>query len=172
MRSLHTFVCLSLLISVARPAAAARAQPGDTEIFLINYQAQAKDAAAATAMSIFPGFGVGHFYAESPLSGIVVGGGELLGVGLFSLSFAANAESGSRDVLQILGALLYAAFKIADVTYAPFAVADYNRDLAMRLRIPIIGGARRSELEELPAQGQPAKKAEPRPPEVPEGFQY
>lgn len=96
------------------PAAAQRTQPGDTEVFLINYQAQGKDAAAATMLSTFPGFGAGHFYAGYPGRGVAMAAGQAVGLGLV-LTGAAVGSRGetSHDVLQVIGLILFAAFNVS-----------------------------------------------------------
>lgn len=157
-RRLFATCVLVLMIAAVPRAYAQRLEPSGSEVFLINYQARAKDAAAATALSIVPGFGMGHFYAESYASGVAVAGGEILGLGLALLG-AAVGDSGetAHDVLQIVGALLFAAFKIADTVYAPYAVADYNQMLVGRLRVPVVEPIRyRGRGYDLPTE--PAKK--------------
>ncbi len=152
-------------------------QPGTSEILLINYHAQAKDPAAGTMLSLFPGFGAGHFYSGSIKSGLVVAAGELVGLGLLLLSSAVGEPGDtSRDVLRAVGAGFFVAFKIGDVAYAPFAAKEHNVDLAMRLRVPIIGGDTRKGLVEdarpSAGGGDAGKKQDPSAPPDIEGFQY
>jgi len=120
----------------------ARAQdfyPKETESYLINYMVRAKDPTAATILSIAPGFGAGHFYAQSYATGAVMLIGEALGLGLVLL--APHVEGTAGSILGISGGLIFAGFKIADIYLAPFSAADYNRDVAKSLKIKSLSGA-------------------------------
>lgn len=179
-----------VIIGTAQPAFAQRTRVESTEIWLINYEAQKKDPVAATVLSIFPGFGAGHFYSHSTKSGFITAGGQLLGLGLFLLGSAVG-ESGdnSRTALRAIGSTFFFAFKIGDVTYAPIAAENYNKNLVMRLGIPIKGiditneqsySSQKNSTKsryydtkpKLPSVPKVPEVPEPEPAVEPEGFQY
>jgi len=119
-------------LGLAVRAQAQEFYPKDTETYLINYYANAKDPTTAYLLSSAPGFGAGHFYAGNYATGAVMAVGQVLGIGLYVLSYV--IDSGQQP-LMISGLVLFAGFKIADMVMAPGSAEDHNRVVAERLKI-------------------------------------
>lgn len=137
---MRALAALVVVLSLSRTAVAEEFYPKDTETYLLNYAALAKDPATAYLLSMAPGFGAGHFYAGQTLRGVIMALGEAIGIGLVLLApHIGEPGDTAQDVLLISGAVLFSGFKIADLYFAPDSVEIHNKRLAKSLKIkPLI----------------------------------
>ena len=133
LRRILFLMVIALATAAGSVGKAQALYPKETETYLINYYAFSKQSSTAYMLSVLPGFGAGHFYAENWVQGAVFGIGQALGLGLFLIG---NSLDGSaRTVLNVTGGVLFTGFKLGDIFTAPSSAEQYNRRLAARLKL-------------------------------------
>ena len=146
-----------------------RTGPGATEATLVRYMVASKPPEVAWMLSLAPGFGVGHFYAHSYLSGIIFAGGEMLSAGLLGTGVGLNTYTSTDGrALAIVGAALFAVFKAVELAMAPGSAEEYNQAVARRFDItplePLVPGRAVRPLPDLPSREAPPPSSD--------GFSY
>ena len=110
------------------------------EFYQINYAAHSRDPVVGMGLSTVVGFGAGHFYAQHYLPGVIMALGQTVGAGTYGLGEAMDAKSGGRKALHLIGAIVFVAFRIADIYLAPLSVQEFDRNIAERLGVPNLLG--------------------------------